>query len=136
MMRVTLYLSDRLYGFCEPVEGEGQVFFHASVFHRLQDQEPPPILGELVEVVVGDFVSPGAPRALSVTRLAAPTYNEGKVLSFDVQQGWGFVRDDSGKEFFLHRSDILNGRIPIRGQRVRFINGNKNARPRACYIEV
>lgn len=136
-MRVALYLPTRLYGFCEPDEpGGGQVFFHATVFHRLQDDEPPPVLGEMVEVEVGALSADGAPRASSVRRVHAPLRNEGKVVSFDANQGWGFVRDAQGKDFFLHRSDIEGGRLPVRGQRVRFIIGLKNGRPRACYVEV
>ena len=136
-MRVALYLPSRLYGFCEPVEPDGgQVFFHASVFHRLHDDEPPPVLGELVEVTVGASPSDGAPRATSVRRLHAPVRAEGKVVSFDSNQGWGFVRDAQGKDFFLHRSDIEGGRLPVHGQWVKFVVGLKNGRPRACYVEV
>jgi cold shock CspA family protein len=136
MMRVVLYLPDRLYGFCKSNEGGGQVFFHASVFHRLHDTEPPPILGEPVEVQVGALVSGVAPRATEVRRSVVPIQAEGKVVSFDAAQGWGFVRDDRGQDLFLHRADILDGRLPIRGQRVRFYVGSKNDRPRACYVEV
>lgn len=112
------------------------MFFHASVFHRTQEDEPPPVLGELVEVEVGVHSSGEAPRATSVRRLQPPVRTEGKVLSFDASQGWGFIRDAQGKDFFLHRADIEGGRLPVRGQRVRFVIGQKNGRPRACYVEV
>lgn len=128
-LRVDLYLPSKLFGFCE---GEaGRVFFHASVFHPTGTGEPPPLLGEEVEV---ELASEG--KASVVRRLVPPVRVEATVKTFDSFAGWGFAGGDDGVDYFLHRSDVVLNRLPARGQRVRFWAGRKHGRPRACYVEV
>lgn len=44
----------------------------------------------------------------------------GKVKWFSLQKGYGFVIAEDGKEFFFHRTDIVEGGIPAEGQEVEF----------------
>jgi cold shock CspA family protein len=140
-MRVALYAPDRLYGFCE---GDGErVFFHLEVFAVGRwsgiDEPPPPILGEEVRVEFDPETprsSGRAPRAKRVERVAAPLPIEGVVDTFHPETGWGFAAGDDGVSYYLHRSEVLNGRLPLPGQRVRFYGGFKRGRPRACHVRV
>lgn len=129
-MRVNLYVPAKLYGFCGE-RPEDRVFFHASVFHPTGLEEPPPLLGEPVEVEL----APTGKAAL-VRRVEVPVLVEGSVKTFDATTGWGFVQGDDRVDYFLHRSDVVLNRLPVRGQRVRFHRGHKGGRPRACYVEV
>ena len=129
-MRVALYVPDRLFGFVED-ESSGRVFFHASVFFPTGAEEPPPVIGEVVEVTLRS-----ERKAALVRRTSCPTALWGSVRSFRVSNGWGFVTGDDAGDYFLHRSDILHLRIPVQGQRVRFYPGHRDGRARACYVEV
>lgn len=133
-MRVCLYVPEKLYGFCEA--DALQVFFHIGVF-AIAEGEPPPILGEPVDVEYDPQVVKGpAPRALKVTRIERPLKLSGDVKSFDPKTGWGFIAGSDGRDYFLHRSDVVGNRMPVKGQRVSFYAGAKRGRPRACHIEV
>jgi cold shock CspA family protein len=137
LLHVHRYLPERLYGFCSAPDG-GQVFFHLSAFQP-GASDVPPIIGERVEVVLPENVtlptSP-APRAVTVTRLDTPRRLEGVVCNFLTERGWGFVRTTEGSEVFLHRSEVLGGRLPTNDMRVWFYMGVRDGKPRACHVEV
>lgn len=154
-MRVHKYIPDRLYGFTADGEGH-QAFFHLGSFDpgppvdsppfcsscpisgcTWNHAPPPPILGELVEVDV-DFDKGGgrAPRASKVRRVNPPKIGYGKVETFDPVRGFGFVQDNHGVSYHLHKSEILDGRIPLTGQRVTFYAGVRQGKPRACHVKV
>jgi cold shock CspA family protein len=140
-MRVSLYVPDRMYGFCEDDEG-GRVFFHLEAFAGgLPDglgRPPPPILGEEVvaEYLPGELPDGKAPKALRVTRSNAPPFVRGVVESFNPERGWGFARGEDNTSYYLHRSEIEHRRIPVLGQEVRFYAGFQRGRPRACHVQV
>jgi cold shock CspA family protein len=58
------------------------------------------------------------------------------VETFNEQKGWGFILADSGESFYLHRSEVEDGRLPIPGRRVAFYRGFREKRPRACYVRM
>jgi len=139
-MRVALYVPSRLYGFCED-EGGNQVFFHARVFQPggAHDETPvPPLLGETVEVDYDPNVhgEDNAPRASLVRRLEVPVHLSGTVEQFNSDKGWGFVLGDDETSYYLHRSEVQDGKLPSAGRRVLFYAGRKKGRPRACYVRV
>lgn len=155
-MRVSKYVPARLYGFTTDPETGQQAFFHLGAFqpgggwmeHRRCQicpragcswvKPPPPILGELVDVDV-DFTRalPGkAPRASKVIRVTAPIAIEGKVEAFDISRAFGFALGDDHISYHLHKSELLEDRIPIVGQRVMFYAGTRQGRPRACHVKV
>ena len=154
-MRVVKYIPDQLYGFVEDERGEA--FFHLGVFHPgdakaahkrcracphrgcTWDQlPPPPILGEMTDTQVGDSpVDPKqAPRAIKVLRVCSPVAVEGIVETFDGQRGYGFLRGEDGESYHLHRSELLEGRLPLQGQRALFFAGTRQGRPRACHVRI
>ena len=98
----------------------------------------PPILGELVEVEVDFDQGKGekAPRAVRVRRVHPPRALNGEVETFDPFRGFGFVRDPSGISYHLHKSEILDGKIPLAGHRVTFYAGTRQGKPRACHVKV
>lgn len=141
-MRVALYAPDRLYGFCEGGEGE-RVFFHLEAFITGRwpglQESPPPILGEEVQVEYDPekgSTNGKAPRAKRVLRISHPIYLKGTVDSFSSDTGWGFAKGQDGVSYYLHRSEVLNGRLPLPGQEVSFYGGFKKGRPRACHVRV
>lgn len=143
---VNKYIPEKLYGFCSDPEERFQVFFHLGSFKPGASSSselppPPPILGEEVEVEVDiDFMKGGvgdkAPRASCVTRIQEPRWVEGKVDTFDAHRGFGFVQGEDGVSYHLHKSEIINNRIPLTGQRVGFYAGRRMGRPRACHVNV
>ena len=46
----------------------------------------------------------------------------GKVKWFDMQKGWGFIREENGQQYFCHWRDIKSGRFKFlkEGERVAF----------------
>lgn len=150
------YIPAKLYGFLQD-DADREAFFHLGVFHPGPEQEahpqcsvcprtgclwsvspPPPILGELVEVVI-DFdqgTDRKAPRASRVDRLSPARAVRGMVDTFDVQRGYGFVVGDDGESYHLHRSELVENRIPVPGQVVMFYAGIRMSRPRACHVKV
>jgi len=158
MMVVTKYLPDKLFGFAEG--SDLRVFFHLRVFTtaaflpqapyrcltcpqapRCQwgHITPPPILGEQVQVTVAEGstqTSGQDPPATQVIRVAAPEGRSGVVETFDPDRGYGFILGGDDKSYHLHRSEILDGRLPIQGQRVVFYAGMREGRPRACHVRV
>lgn len=138
IMRVDKYLPTKLYGFVCDDQGS-QVFFHLGSFQSPFPQEPfpPPVLGETVEVVVfPNTQNDKAPKAKTVVRSAPAAVVEGVVDTFDHRTGYGFIDGDDKVDYYLHVSEVKYGRLPMRGQRVRFYAGFKSGRPRACHIEI
>ena len=70
-MVVSMYTRSRGYGFCAASSEDAQVYFHADVFHRTMPQEPPPIVGEAVQVEVSS--NSHRPKAIRVLRAAPPS---------------------------------------------------------------
>lgn len=97
----------------------------------------PPILGEEVDVEVDLPDEPGdkAPRAERVTRVHPPLPLQGVVDNFDPFKGFGFVVVDD-VSYHLHRSEMIDGKIPLVGQRVSFYGGTRQDRPRAVHVQV
>lgn len=155
-MRVHKYIPSKLFGFCKHPETGQEVFFHLGSFRSGKaegeqrcmhcpsegcswvNSTPPPILGELVDVEVDlSSVDPGkAPRADLVTRLEPIRVIQGKVDTFDGHRGYGFAKGDDGLSYHLHKSEILDGRIPTVGQAIMFYGGTRQGRPRACHVKV
>lgn len=134
-MTIHKYIPDRMFGFCIDPAGM-QVFFHLAVF---EGGGVPPILGEMVEVhfdAAPNKTTDKAPRALSVVR-TTPTFPiEGVVEMFDGHRGFGFVLGSDKVSYHLHTSEILEKRIPRKGQSVSFFPGTRQGRPRACHVKV
>lgn len=140
-MRVQKYLPAKLYGFCHDLFT--QVFFYLSVFHaekRSGEKFVPPIPGELVDVTFIPSESPGttAPRAQRVVRIETPIPKTGIVDGFDAERGYGFIKGDDAHDYYLHRSEVQDGRLPLKGQRVMFyaVFVDGGTRSRACYITI
>jgi len=55
---------------------------------------------------------------------------------FDAQRGFGFVVGEDGVSYHLHTSEILDHKIPLKGQTVMFFPGVRQGRPRACHVKV
>lgn len=135
-LRVEKYFPDRLYGFIRDDQGD-EVFFHVGAFDPSQWDQPPPIAGEWVEAEVGERESANkAPRASSVKRLDEPRFLTGTVESFNPDRGWGFAKGSDDTSYYLHRSEVVDGKLPMKGMSVTFYAGFKKDRPRACYVTV
>jgi len=157
-MRVWKYIPNKLYGFVSGSDETQQAFFHLGSFDPGQGwgshprceacslssctwaASPPPILGEPVDVVFGPEVEVEeegkAPRAQRVIRVNPPIPQQGTVESFDPQRGYGFVMGLDGISYHLHRSELLEGRLPHSGQQLMFFAGERQNRPRACHCKV
>ena len=141
-MRINKYLPAKMYGFCVDDAGN-QVFFYLSVFtadKRGVDRFVPPIPDEPVDVTYEPPTTPGreAPRAIRVLRLDHPEMKTGIVDGFDAECGYGFIKGGDAQEYYLHRSEVQDGRLPIKGHRVWFYVGTAGSklRPRACYVTI
>jgi len=137
-MQVEKYMPTKLYGFVSRDDGQ-QAFFHLGVFQSpfRQDPFPPPIVGERVTVEILPQGPDGkAPKAKSVIRKEPAVQLEGTVDTFDHRTGYGFIDGTDSVAYYLHVSEVQYGRLPLRGQRVRFYKGFKAGRPRACHIEI
>jgi len=151
-MVVHKYIPSKLYGFA--VDDAGlQVFFHLGVFspggfdaddqsdedcQDWQEAPPPPILGEEVEVEFdSDLSEEGkAPRAIRVSRFCPPKVISGLIETFDSHRGYGFVIGSDGISYHLHKSEVLDGRVPLASQKVKFYAGIRQSRPRACHVKI
>jgi len=154
-MRVLKYIPNRMFGFLTE-DDVTQVFFHLRAFRpgnlptnfpncpRCNPQPcdwasspPPPIAEEFVEAVLeSDPTHPEHNRAKEVWRVTIPLPQAGLVETFDAHRGWGFIRGDDGRVYYLHRSEITEGRIPIVGQRVMFYTAKQEDKARACHVKV
>jgi len=154
-MRVHKYIPERMYGFAE--DDTGEVFFHLRVFQPgtvwdhptkcqscqvegcvWSDAPPLPIVGEEVEVIMDESQTTRqqAPRASRVSRVATPMAGQGQVETFDANLGYGFIRGFNGESYYLHRSEVQEGRMPLAGQIVMFYIGTRKGRPRACHVKI
>jgi len=151
LMRVAKYIPDKMYGFLQ-TDSDDEVFFHLRVFHQPREwpgnpvceacklscqwseAPPPPILGEEVEVEMD--TSSSQLRAKTVTRLKAPAPVAGKIDTFDGTRGYGFIRGEDDVVYHLHRSEVVEGKLPIPGQSVMFFAGVRQDKPRACHIRI
>lgn len=157
-MIIYKYIPDRLYGFAQMLDSKQQVFFHLGVFdpglqwETLPDcktcvqtsctwatHAPPPVTGEhvqvttdLEQVVQGNVV----PRATKVVRMAIQKPLKGTVKSFDNQRGYGFVVDSENVVHYIHKSEIVDHRIPFPAQTVMFFAGFRDSKSRACHVKV
>lgn len=127
-----MFSPSGLFGFCSDPEGE-EAFFHAQDFHRVGQGEPPPILGEPVEVGPLSEGEGKRPRVSLVRRINVPIALEGSLRSFDANRGWGFIQLPDGKNVFLHMSDRAVEWMPIIGSKIQFYLGSKNGKSRACW---
>jgi len=134
-----MYTPGKLYGFARSAAGH-EVFFHREVFRSgAEGEAPAPIVGERVQVEYDPHAAavPGKPpRAVKVERLDPAVLLFGEVEQFDPGKGWGFLKADDGVSYYLHRSEVLDGRLPLPGSRVSFYGGSRQNRPRACYVTV
>lgn len=131
---VAKYVPEGMYGFLEG--GGKRAFFHLSEFDPRGG--PPPIIGEDVEVSSLDEQPDKSPRARGVVRTHPPTKLVGEVTRFDYNVGYGFVSVD-GHQYFLHRSELANGALPLIGMVVEFYVGrslSEEKRPRACHVRI
>jgi len=78
----------------------------------------------------------GSPRALKVVRVNPPQSLLGVVERFDAFRGYGFIKGEDDLVYHLHRSEIVDGHIPVAEQEVRFFSGTRQNRPRACYVKI
>ena len=133
--RVQAYVRGKHFGFLES-NRYPKLFFHARDFLRRTSEEPPAIVGE--EVLFEVFPNPDPdkdPRAVRVTRLNSPTKLEGVVVSYNHDQGWGFISPPSGGTIFFHRSDSDLAWVPVFGERVCFwVGGNRYGKLRAVEL--
>lgn len=137
-MKVRKYIHERHYGFLSDNQGR-EVFFHASVFDGGQKEgSPPPVAGEevLVSVDLEGTSAEVAARASRVRRLAEPPLLEGVVSSFNSDRGFGFIEGEDEITYYLHRSEVLDGRLPLSGAKVHFRVSQQKHRARACYVDV
>ena len=137
-MKVRKYLPEKLYGFASCDKGD--TFFHLSAFTQPNTLEapPPPIVGEFVDVVLTNpLTSEVTPKAQKVIRLSDFQRLRGSVLFFKSEDGFGKIESD-GVEYFLHRSEVQKGRLPMRGDIVSFfaVGPAEEKRPRACHVEI
>lgn len=154
-LQVQKYLPMRMYGFLASGTSP-QYFFHLRVFRPgtpLATSEacrscqhdpcawlkvpPPPIIGETVEATLEtDPEHPENFRASRVDRIIQPIPLAGTVDTFDAPRGYGFLRGSDGRTYYLHRSEVVEGRIPLVGQAVRFFVAEQRDKARACHIKI
>jgi cold shock CspA family protein len=123
ILTVDRYLPHEQYGFFN----EEPFIFRLSQFHRLHGDSVDPIPGESVEVFLDDI------RVRDVLRLNPPKTYWGDIVMFDVSKGFGYIRSGSNRVFF-HASDLQGCWTPSVGQSVRFFEGRRKGKPRACYV--
>jgi cold shock CspA family protein len=160
-MHVAKYVPSGLYGFAEDGDGH-RVFFHMGCFQPGReisdvsatsltgcdgctcDGAPvpsPPILGEEVDVhlpegVEFDTGGEEAPRAERVERVNTPQVVWGVVDAFYAARGYGFIVGEDQLSYYLHRSEVLERRMPLKGHRAVFYAGFRQGKPRACHVRI
>ena len=129
---VQMYTPKGLYGFLFNPNGK-DIYFHLSVFDPgsyVGEAPTPPIIGERVEVVLDQG------KVVQCSRIDAPIERFGVVDWFDAEKGYGFAVCEE-RQVFLHRSEVQEGRLPLKGRRVSFYmceNGEESVR--ACHVSV
>lgn len=129
-MIIEKYIPDRLFGFVS--DGDLRLYFHVASFDPgpyVGESPVPPVIGEAVDVATVETGN----KALRVTRITPPVPYEGVVDWFDVGRGYGYANTECGN-FYLHRSEVQGGRLPVSGRRVHFYVAENNKR--ACHIRV
>jgi cold shock CspA family protein len=129
-MTIDKYIPSGMFGFV--TDGSSRLFFHLACFDpgAYEGEAPvPPVIGEEVEVEVGE-----GNKAERVSRLETPTLLQGVVDWFDIGKGYGFILSKHGKPYYLHRSEVREGKLPLPGRRVSFYVGSENRR--ACHVTV
>lgn len=132
---VSKYIPKDLYGFLEDDNGH-RVFFHMSEFNTMGG--PPPIVGEPVEVERLEEIPGKNSCAYSVLRTIEIAPLIGTVTRFDHRAGYGFVLVDK-VYYFLHRSEFIDGALPVVGATVEFfalLISAKDKPPRACHARI
>jgi cold shock CspA family protein len=119
-----------MYGFLS--DGEVVAFFHLSQFNSAP---PEPIVGEQVEYTLHTSKT-GKTYCTEVVRLTEPFRLKGVVCHFDSTKGYGKVKADDGSHYFLHRSEMTDGRHPSKGSEVLFYKGILKGEKRAVYIDL
>jgi len=157
-MIVYKYLPDKMYGFVQDTERR-TAFFHVGSFYpgswvkhpycescnQLNCDwpliPPPPIAGEEVIVELefdlekySEDIIP--PRSSKITRIHTPKPLRGIIKSFDNQRGYGFIIDSFNSDHYVHKSDIIDHRIPVIGQQVMFFPGTRDTKTRACHVRL
>lgn len=153
---VLKYLPDRLFGFVgDPDAPEAsKVFFPVGNFKPgprgtgpgcgncdrvgcpVASASMPPVVGEPVDVDLPDDLAPNgakAPRALDVRRVVPVQVKIGTVTMFDPGRGYGYILGDDGTNYHLHRCEVADGLLPMTGDRLAFMAGWRQGRPRACH---
>jgi CspA family cold shock protein len=139
---VKWFKPERGFGFVEMTDGSGDAFLHASVLERgaipavqagetLEVRVAPgqkgPQVTEILSVDSSTATPAPARRSAYPAASRAPAPNEptveeaGTVKWFNAQKGFGFiVRDDGGKDAFIHASVLERSGVPTlnEGQRV------------------
>lgn len=140
-MRVQKFIVGKLYGFCEDSDGH-VVYFHLETFRSHPDEKSFtfPIPGEPVDVELFDQEtldqnSRVKPRARKVWRKTKPEILTGRVTQYDRQRGFGFIQCDDQK-YFLHKTEVLDGKMPLLDDRVSFCAGEVKGRSRACVVRI
>jgi CspA family cold shock protein len=136
--RVKWFNPDKRYGFVELADGSGDAFLHASALERFGVEAVQP--GETLELRVAQgqrglqvtqvlgvdpstrvsFTSPPLPGVVS-SALEASVQETGTVKWYSAAKRFGFiVRDDGGKDIFVHASVLQRAGIESLspGQRV------------------
>lgn len=132
-MKVDFYSTESGYGFLS--EGQTRLYFRGEDFLRVETWEPMPITGEEVIIERVEPREKGSDVARGVRRISTPIQRVGIVESFDNTKGWGFLKSGlDGSKVFLHRSEMEGDWVPIKGSAVKFYEGFKGSRPRACYV--
>jgi cold shock CspA family protein len=127
--KVNKYIPSKMYGFVL-LEGNNY-FFHLS---RFKGSPPEPLVGENVACEIdpsseGNF-------CLEVVRLESPEQLSGVVVSFDLSRGFGKIEGEDHSFYFLHRCEMIEGRIPSKGSHVSFYKGSRGKNNRALYVKI
>lgn len=129
-MVVRKYIPGQMFGFVS--DGQADLFFHVGIF-RPGKEKISPVVGEEVEVSIDE--SREKPRVVAVRRLQPPKKLQGKIVKFNPQKGFGFIQDESGDRYYLHKSEMVKG-YPIVGWTVEFFVGtDRKAFLRACHVQ-
>ena len=126
--KIVKYIPHKMYGFLS--DGEVVSFFHLSQF---KSAPPEPIVGECVDYFL-QKPKAGKSYCTEVVRLVKPLRLNGIVIHFDSTKGYGRIEAEDGSHYFLHRSEMTDGRHPSKGSEVLFYRGVLKGENRAVYI--
>lgn len=73
------------------------------------------------------------PRALRVSRLDPVSVLLGQVSEFSSVKGHGHVVTREGQTYWLHRSEVQDGILPVPGMTMVFLAGTRQNKSRACH---